>query len=326
MDASPLLDDFDYLLPPDLIARNPLPQRDQSRMLVLHCSAQKWEHRSFLDLPSYLQPGDLAVLNNSRVIRARIPTPDPGELFLAEPRPDGSWLCLVRPGKKWPHGVTRPIANTTATVLEVLPTGERLIRFSEPPDLERFGHVPLPPYLKRQPEPADTERYQTVFASAPGSVAAPTAGLHFTPEMLSRIPHAFVTLHVGLGTFAPLKDENLATGTLHQERYIIPPESARAINSATRILAVGTTVARVLESQPPGPLQPRQGRTSLFIRPPWDFQHLHMLLTNFHLPRSSLIMLVAALAGRSFTLAAYHEAVRKRYRFYSYGDCMLILP
>lgn len=323
--SSPSLADYHFELPPELIATHPLPQRDASRMLVLHRAAGTWEHRLFRELPEFLQPEDFTVLNNSRVVRARIPWGS-GEVFLAEPRPDGTWLCLVRPGRKWPVGQEHAVGGTRARVVEVLPGGERVLAFDEPPDLSKYGTVPLPPYLGRAPEPEDEERYQTVFAEPEGSVAAPTAGLHFTPDLLECIPHGFLTLHVGLGTFAPIKAEDLGAHTLHEERFVLPEETARRINAARRVLAVGTTVTRVLESQPAGPLSATEGRTRLFIYPPYQFQHVDLLLTNFHLPGSSLLLLVSALAGREFILAAYAEAVRERYRFFSYGDCMLILP
>ena len=198
------------------------------------------------------------------------------------------------------------------------------MQFDEAPDLEKHGHMPLPPYFKREAEKLDDERYQTVYANTPGSVAAPTAGLHFTPEILSRIPHAFLTLHVGAGTFLPVKTENITDHEMHEEVYSISSATASALNSAKRIVAIGTTVTRVLESQPAGPIQPCEGRTRIFIHPPYEFQKTGALLTNFHLPESTLLMLVSALAGREAVLNAYREAIKERYRFFSYGDCMLI--
>ena len=226
-------------------------------------------------------------------------------------------------------GAVISAAGTTATVEEVLEDGTRLIRFGTPPDLDRFGEMPIPPYFHRRADELDRERYQTVFARDPGSVAAPTAGLHFTPEILSRIPHAFVTLHVGAGTFQPVKTEDLSAHRMHHETYTLPSETASRINATRaaggRIVAVGTTAARVLESQPPGELRPATGSTDIFIRPPRPFLHVDALLTNFHLPESTLLMLISALAGRERILEAYAEAVRERYRFFSYGDCMLIV-
>jgi S-adenosylmethionine:tRNA ribosyltransferase-isomerase len=216
------------------------------------------------------------------------------------------------------------IAGTTAEVVGVLPGGERIMQFDEAPNLEKHGHMPLPPYFKREAEKLDDERYQTVYANTPGSVAAPTAGLHFTPEILSRIPNAFLTLHVGAGTFLPVKTENITDHEMHEEVYSISSATASALNSAKRIVAIGTTVTRVLESQPPGLIQPCEGRTRIFIHPPYEFQKTGALLTNFHLPESTLLMLVSALAGREAILNAYREAIKERYRFFSYGDCMLI--
>jgi len=320
-------EDFDYSLPDELIARYPLAARDASRMMVLHCGEQRIEHTVFRELPRFLMPGDLAVLNNSRVIRARLPVPkENSEVFLIEPRGDHRWLCLVRPGRKWRVGSIHQVAGQEVSVEEVLPGGERILAFSHAPDCERFGSVPLPPYLKREATEEDVVRYQNVYAQDPGSVAAPTAGLHFTEEMLGQIPHTFLTLHVGLGTFQPVKVSDLSAHQMHEEKYCFPPEAATEINRAERILAVGTTVIRVLESRPPGPLQPGTGQTRLFITPPHRFQHVDLLLTNFHLPQSTLLMLVCALGGMDFVLQAYAEAVREKYRFFSYGDCMLVLP
>jgi S-adenosylmethionine:tRNA ribosyltransferase-isomerase len=320
-----LVSDYHYDLPPELIASRPAARRDASRMLVLHRRTGTIEHRLFTDFPSYLRAGDLVVLNNSRVIKARLLSDPPGiEIFLLEHISDTRWKCLVKPGRKLRVGTRVPIAGTTAEVLEIYPGGERLIAFDKSPDLETHGHMPLPPYFKREADSNDDERYQTVFASDPGSVAAPTAGLHFTPEILSQIPHAFLTLHVGAGTFLPVKTDNIADHEMHEERYAISADTAAALNAATRRIAIGTTVTRVLESQPPGPIQPRSGSTRIFIHPPYEFQHTSALLTNFHLPGSTLLMLVSALASRELILAAYQEAIRERYRFFSYGDCMLL--
>jgi S-adenosylmethionine:tRNA ribosyltransferase-isomerase len=280
----------------------------------------------FRDFPGFIRPGDMVALNDSRVIKARLLSENPAvEVFLLENLGGNRWKCLVKPGRKLRVGVRIDIAGTVAEVAEVLPGGERIMEFGEMPDLERHGHMPLPPYLGRGAEAADEERYQTVYAKNPGSVAAPTAGLHFTPEILAQIPHAFVTLHVGAGTFLPVKSETVAGHEMHEETYSISAETASRLNAAKRIVAVGTTVARVLESQPAGELHAVSGRTSIFIHPPYDFRHAGALLTNFHLPESTLLMLVSAMAGRETILRAYAEAIRERYRFYSYGDCMLIL-
>jgi S-adenosylmethionine:tRNA ribosyltransferase-isomerase len=294
-------------------------------MLVLHRTSGRIEHRSFRDFPSFIGEGDIVALNDSRVIKARLLTDPPGvEIFLLENLGGMRWKCLVKPGRKLRPRTRVEIAGTTAEVVDVLPGGERIIQFDQAPDLEKHGHMPLPPYFKREAEKLDDERYQTVYANTPGSVAAPTAGLHFTPEILSRIPHALLTLHVGAGTFLPVKTENITDHEMHEEVYSISSATASALNSAKRIVAIGTTVTRVLESQPPGLIQPCEGRTRIFIYPPYEFQKTGALLTNFHLPESTLLMLVSALAGREAILNAYREAIKERYRFFSYGDCMLI--
>lgn len=317
--------DYHYDLPAELIANRPAKRRDDSRMMVVHRSTGAIEHRQFRDFPDYLQEGDLVVLNDSRVIKARLLSEPLGiEIFLLENLGGAQWKCLCKPGRKLRVGTKLPIAGTTAEVLEILPAGERIISFESAPDLEIHGHMPLPPYFKRAADAADDERYQTVFAASPGSVAAPTAGLHFTPEILANIPHAFLTLHVGAGTFLPVKTERIEDHEMHSENYTISQAAADAMNSARRLVAIGTTVTRVLESQPTGPLQPTSGSTRIFIHPPYSFRHTGALLTNFHLPESTLLMLVSALAGRELIRAAYAEAIREHYRFFSYGDCMLI--
>ena len=321
-----LVADYDFALPAELIASRPLAQRDASRMLVLHRGSGQIEHRSFRNLPDYLQPGDIVVLNNSRVIKARLLSHDRRiELLLIESLGLRKWNCLVKPGRKMRPGFEFLIADTTAHVREILEDGSRIVEFDSEPDLERFGSIPIPPYLHRDADAEDEIRYQTVFAEAAGSVAAPTAGLHFTPELLSRIPHTQLTLHVGIGTFLPVKVERVADHRMHSEHYSIGEDAARAINAAARILAVGTTATRVLESQPPGPITPRSASTNIFIHPPFTFRRVGALLTNFHLPKSTLLMLVCAFAGREEVLAAYVEAIRERYRFFSYGDCMLVV-
>jgi len=324
--VSELVSDYNFCLPPELIASRPLAERDASRMLVVDRAAGTFAHRMFRDLPEYLRPGDLAVMNDSKVIKARLFSEDGRmELLLLEPLPERRWKCFVKPGKKMRPGFSFLVAGTTARVLDVLPEGERIVEFEEAPDLERFGAMPIPPYFKRAADAEDDERYQTVFAHDPGSVAAPTAGLHFTPEMLRQVPHVFLTLHVGAGTFLPVKSERVEEHRMHEERYAISGETAAKINAAARVLAIGTTSARVLESQPEGPLHATSGSTAIFIRPLHRFRHVDALLTNFHLPKSTLLMLVSALAGKDLIFAAYAEAVREKYRFFSYGDCMLIL-
>jgi S-adenosylmethionine:tRNA ribosyltransferase-isomerase len=219
------------------------------------------------------------------------------------------------------------VAGVRGRVLEILPDGERLIAFEGDVDLDARGQLPLPPYFERAPEGSDAERYQTVYATARGAVAAPTAGLHFTPEILSTVPHAFVTLHVGVGTFRPVQADVITEHRMHSERFWLPPDTAQRINEASRVVAVGTTSMRVLESCAAKglPLEAREGATDIFIYPPYEFKAVGALLTNFHLPKSTLLMLVSAFAGRDFVMHAYEEAIRERYRFYSYGDCMLIV-
>ncbi|EDY16197.1 S-adenosylmethionine/tRNA-ribosyltransferase-isomerase [Chthoniobacter flavus Ellin428] len=320
-----LTSDYDYSLPDDLIASHPLARREDSRMMVLHRAEQRIEHRFFREFPGFLRAGDLVVLNDTRVIPARV-FADGGKielLFLETVRED-TWKCLVKPGRKMRLGATVQIRGVTGTVEEILPDGERIIAFTGPVDLDAAGELPLPPYFARAVEPADSERYQTVFARERGAVAAPTAGLHFTPEILAQVPHTFVTLHVGVGTFRPVQVDDLTQHRMHSERFRISEESARAINAAQRLVAIGTTTARVLESQGL-PVSACESSTDIFIYPPYQPRAVGALLTNFHLPKSTLLMLVSALAGREFVLRAYAEAIAQRYRFYSYGDCMLIL-
>jgi S-adenosylmethionine:tRNA ribosyltransferase-isomerase len=320
--------DYDYHLPEELIARHPLPQREASRMMVLHRAEQRIEHRRFAEFPSFLREGDLVVLNDTRVIPARVFSDDGRVEFLfLEAVAEHSWKCLVKPGRKMRVGAETMVQGARGRVVEILPDGERIVAFDRAIDLEKCGRMPLPPYLGREAEAADAERYQTVFAREQGAVAAPTAGLHFTPEILAQIPHAFLTLHVGVGTFRPVQSEDLAGHRMHSERYRLSAETAEAIRRAQRVAAIGTTTTRVLEAcaQEPLPLTAREGSTDIFIHPPYEFRLVGALLTNFHLPRSTLLMLVSAFAGREFILRAYEEAVRERYRFYSYGDCMLIV-
>ena len=317
--------DYDYPLPDDLIARYPLPRREDSRMMVLDRAEQRIEHRRFLDFPALLQDGDLVVLNDTRVIPARVFSDDGKiELLFLEATRELVWKCLVKPGRRMRVGAVVQVRDVRGTVEKILPDGERIIAFESAIDLDAAGELPLPPYFSREVEQADAERYQTVYARERGAVAAPTAGLHFTPEILSRVPHAFVTLHVGVGTFRPVQVENVAEHRMHAERFVVSEESARLINAARRLVAIGTTTARVLESQG-RPLTARAGSTDIFIHPPYAPRAVDVLLTNFHLPKSTLLMLVAAFAGREFVLRAYAEAIRERYRFYSYGDCLLIL-
>lgn len=332
------LSDYDYPLPETLIAKRPLPQRDESRMMVLHRDSETIEHRQFRDLKTFLEPGDLLVLNNTRVLAARRFSDDHAiEFLFLEKLGPKRWKCLIKPGRKMRIGATSKIDNVSLRVEEILPDGERVVALAEDVDLYAHGSMPLPPYIGRESDLADSERYQTVFAQTPGAVAAPTAGLHFTSEILSEIPHTFVTLHVGPGTFRPVHSENVAEHRMHAESFSISEEAAAKIENAQRIVAVGTTTVRALESAARKTrllkavksnkfkINVRSGETNLFIYPPFEFRVVDSLLTNFHLPRSTLLMLVSAFAGREFLLRAYEEAIRERYRFYSYGDCMLIL-
>jgi len=350
--------DFDFDLPEELIAQEPPAERGASRMLVMNRATSGLRDAMFAELPSLLGPGDLLVLNDSRVIPARLyarrtlrrekekPT-GRIEVMLTEPVGANQWHALVRPGRKVAIGEILVFPNATgaielkAEVLERGEFGDRLLQFDPVSDflasLDRIGHIPLPPYIHRDDAAADRERYQTVYSHERGSVAAPTAGLHFTPQMLDAlavrgVAVARITLHVGLGTFAPLRVDRIDDVRLHRERYTLGASTAEAINRAVsecrRIVAVGTTVVRTLEHcalQAAGaPLVPHSGSTEIFISPGFQFRLVGALLTNFHLPQSSLLMLVSAFAGRERVLAAYRHAVENRYRFFSYGDCMFL--
>jgi S-adenosylmethionine:tRNA ribosyltransferase-isomerase len=325
--VSKRLSDYDFELPRELIASRPLSDRAASRMMVVDRAANTVTHRRFRDLPEYIRAGDLLVLNNSRVIPARLLTDDGRiELLIFEQLGTARWKAFARPGKRTRPGDSFDIAGTTAHIESVdEDDGTRIVHFESEPDLENLGHMPIPPYLGREDDAEDRVRYQTVYATVAGSVAAPTAGLHFTPEILAKLPHTFVTLHVGPGTFLPVRGDNLDEHRMHGENYEIGDDAAAAINAAQRVIAVGTTSMRVLESLPAGPVVPGAGRTEIFIRPGFEFRHSHALLTNFHLPKSTLFVLVCALAGHELMQRAYAEAVREKYRFFSYGDCMLIL-
>jgi S-adenosylmethionine:tRNA ribosyltransferase-isomerase len=393
--------DFDFALPPELIAQFPAAQRDHSRLLVLHRRTGELEHKKFAELKNYLRPGDVLVLNNSRVIKARLrgtnaQTGGAFEILLLEENAPNDWWAMMKPGKRAKVGTriqltqhaSRNTPSITATVTATNDEGHRRLQFSGPGNvldaLDQIGELPLPPYIRRPTEPrssrreeahtnsaelsqslltsaaTDDQRYQTVYAQPAGSVAAPTAGLHFTEDLLAEIRALgvethFVTLHVGLGTFAPVKAETIAGHVMHEERYEVSAATAAAVNVAKRegrrVIAVGTTSVRVLESsfgvppsggsarensEPPEGETPNQirsgtGRTKIFIYPPRDFKIVDALLTNFHLPCSTLLMLVSAFAapgelcGRESVLHAYAAAVRERYRFFSYGDAMFLL-
>ncbi len=319
-----LTKDYDYHLPPELIASMPLPDRAASRMLVVHRNSQTIEH---------LEKNDLLVLNNTKVIPARLFSDDKKiELLCLEQISPTLWRCLAKPGKRMKIGRSLTIGGIEGIVKNVLDNGDRIIEWASPLDIHAHGHLALPHYMGRTDQGIDTERYQTVFAKEEGAIAAPTAGLHFTPEMLTRLPHNFITLHVGVGTFRPVSSNNLADHIMHSEKYHASLETIHHINRAKRVIAVGTTVTRVLESiasnsntQRIPPSNNLSGETNIFIHPPYQFKAVDALLTNFHLPKSTLIMLVSAFAGRDLILEAYRQAVAEKYRFYSYGDCMLIL-
>jgi S-adenosylmethionine:tRNA ribosyltransferase-isomerase len=322
------LSDYAYDLPRELIAQRPLERREDSRMMVLYRARHAIEHRQFHELKTFLEAGDLLVLNDTRVLPARRLSDDGAVEFLfCERVGQKRWKSLVKPGRKMRVGATAKIDNITLRVEEITDGGERIVALDKDVDLYAGGSMPLPPYITRASDEKDTARYQTVFGDAPGAIAAPTAGLHFTEEILGEIPHTFVTLHIGPGTFLPVRSENITDHRMHAERFSISQQAATKINSASRIIAVGTTTVRTLESatQAAGQIVARERATDLFIYPPYRFRIVDVLLTNFHLPHSTLLMLVSAFAGREFLLRAYEEAIRERYRFYSYGDCMLIL-
>jgi S-adenosylmethionine:tRNA ribosyltransferase-isomerase len=355
--------DFNFDLPEELIAQSPPAIRGSSRMLVINRATGAFENNFFRNLPGILRPGDLLILNDSRVIPARLyairaglhtqhNSPDPTgriEVLLTQQVTENDWTALVRPGRKvqpgerllfHAGGEMQPLLE--AEVLTAREFGERTLRFAPTPEfhaiLDRIGHMPLPPYIHRDESAEDRDRYQTVFARTAGSSAAPTAGLHFTPEILAELRQNGVqietlTLHVGLGTFRPVRAEKLEDIHLHAEHYTLPAVTANSINAAlragSRIIAAGSTTTRTLEHcaaiAKGSPLEAHSGQTEIFLGPGYEFQIVSGLLTNFHLPKSTLLMLVSAFAGRERVLAAYEHAVRLRYRFFSYGDCMLIL-
>lgn len=326
------LSQFHYHLPESSIAQQPLPDRAGSRMLVLYRAEQRWEDRTFREFPRFLRAGDCLVLNDSKVFPSRLYGTRAGfsgavEVLLVQPisQDAKTWTALVHPGRKMRTGERVAFDGIEAEVIGRGEYGERTLRFHYDDDLYellwKIGHVPLPPYIKREDTAEDRERYQTVFAHETGSVAAPTAGLHFTTEILDACRQtgaeiAYVTLHVGLGTFQPVRGESL-----HAERFHVAEENVAKIRAAQRVICAGTTSVRAVESMFLG----RQGETDLFIQPGFAFQRTNAMLTNFHLPESSLLMLVSSFAGREFVLSAYTHAVEAGYRFYSYGDCMLIV-
>lgn len=323
--------DFDYHLPEELIAQRPLARRDGSRMMIVRRDEGTIEHARFADFPSLVDEDDLLVLNDTRVVPARFFSNDETrEVLRIDVVGPRRWKCLVKPGKRFKVGRTVDIGDSTGTVVDILEeSGERIIEFDVEPDENVHGHLALPPYIARPDEDSDKERYQTVYAKNDGAIAAPTAGLHFSDEMLSTLPHAFVTLHVGIGTFRPVSEEDVTKHHMHSEVYELQPSTVSAIQKSKRTIAIGTTVVRVLEScagdAGKSNLVAGQGETDIFIYPPYQFKAVDALLTNFHLPKSTLLMLVGALAGKDLMLEAYRKAVEERYRFFSYGDCMVII-
>ncbi len=337
--------DFFYELPEELIAQTPLARRDTSRLMTLDKNTGRVEHKHFFDIVDMLHPGDCLVLNNSRVLPARllghrVPTMGAVEVLLLKDQGDGVWECLTKPGRKTQPGTELSFGDgsLTATVVGALDTGNKLVKFHYEgiflEVLERLGKMPLPPYIKEELE--DGERYQTVYSKVNGSAAAPTAGLHFTKELLERIEAkgvklAYVTLHVGLGTFRPVKADEITEHHMHSEFCMMSQETADILNetkrSGGRVVCVGTTSCRTLESLAgdDGTFEERSAWTEIFIYPGYRFKAMDALITNFHLPESTLVMLVSAFAGREAVLAAYDEAVRERYRFFSFGDAMFIV-
>ncbi|HEY6911218.1 MAG TPA: tRNA preQ1(34) S-adenosylmethionine ribosyltransferase-isomerase QueA [Myxococcales bacterium] len=328
--------DFDYELPEELIAQAPLPERDASRLLVLPRRGGEIQHRGVRDLPALLSPGDLLVANDARVIPARLRGRKQGtggkvELLLVEPLGGADWLALGQAAKPLRAGQRVEVLGSAIDVVRVGEGGELVVRLPGEGDalwsfLEEAGELPLPPYIRHAPGPQDRERYQTVFARERGAVAAPTAGLHFTPELIGAlrergIAFSFITLYVGPGTFLPVRAQRIEDHRMHRERFVVPEETARAVRAARRVIAVGTTALRALEASEG---RAGEGSTDLFVTPGYEFRTVAGLFTNFHLPKSTLLMLVAALAGLPRIKDAYREAVARRYRFFSYGDAMLI--
>ena len=336
--------DFYYDLPQELIAQTPIEKRDTSRLMTLNRATGEVGHHHFYELPDFLRPGDCLILNDSRVLPARLlgqrlPGGGACEVLLLTDKGDKTWECLVRPGRKMRTGAKLSFGNgeLTAEVVGEIEGGNRLVRFDYEgiflEVLERLGKMPLPPYIKEELQ--DKERYQTVYSKVLGSAAAPTAGLHFTPELLEKIAAkgvgvGYVTLHVGLGTFRPVKEEEITDHEMHSEFCTVSPETAELINrtkaNGGRVICVGTTSCRTLESwaAEDGHMEPKSGWTNIYIYPGYRFKVMDGLVTNFHLPESTLIMLVSAFAGREHVLTAYEEAVRERYRFFSFGDAMFI--
>ena len=346
MPSGLLTADYDFELPPELIAQAPLARRDASRLMMLDRATGTILHRTFSDLPELMTPGDLLVVNRSKVVKARLlgtrqGSGAPAEIFLLAAVGEGRYEAMVSPGGKLKPGRVVDVApGFTVEILAVTERRTRIVQLRAEAGVEQaieaLGHIPLPPYIERGDDASDRDRYQTVYAREAGSVAAPTAGLHFTPELLERlasrgVERAEVVLHVGAGTFRPVETDDPAQHLMHEERFTVPPETADAIartrRAGRRVWAVGTTSVRTLESatQEGGAVRAGDGETRIFIRPPSTLRAVDAMITNFHLPRSTLIMLVAAAAGYELTMRAYREAIAERYRFYSYGDAMAIV-
>lgn len=338
--------DYDFELPPELIAQQPAARREDSRLMVVHRLTGEIEHRRFIDLPELIAPNDCLVINTTKVFRARLlgkrASGAPAEILLLRDLGNDRWEAMVSPGGKLKPGRVVEIApGFSVEIREVTERGTRVVQLSsiEPVGdaIEQHGHIPLPPYIDRGDSAADAERYQTVYANQPGSVAAPTAGLHFTPDILRQIEArgaylSKLTLHVGAGTFKPVEADDPAEHVMHEEWYYVPDATASIVNSTRatgrgKVWAVGTTSVRTLESvaQDDGTIRACSGETRIFIRSPYTFRAVDRVITNFHLPRSTLIMLVAAFAGYDLTMRAYQTAIREKYRFYSYGDAMAVV-
>ena len=334
------LSDFDFLLPEELIAQQPPPERGESRMMILYRNEQRIEHSDFRKFPEFIERDDVIVINVTRVIKARLigrrPTGGKVEILLLKRIEENLWEALGKPGRRLRKGTRIIFApGEEATIEDESEMGKRKVRFhfEIEKELDKIGRVPLPPYIRREPSPEDEERYQTIFAKEGRSVAAPTAGLHFSEEILKKVKEKATVVeiihNVGEATFRPLQSEKIEENKLPEEEYYISPQTSqelkRAVEQGRRIIAIGTTVVRALESAFSHDFSPGHHKTDLFIYPGYEFKVVKAMLTNFHLPRSSLVLLVSAFAGREFLLKAYKEAIEKRYRFYSYGDCMLIL-
>ena len=322
-------EDFNYKLPEELIASKPTKKRDGSRMMVIDRTTGSISCHMFDDFLNFIENDDLCIFNNTKVVKSRFISDDQKiEITRLNESEPNVWKCLVKPGKKMRVGHSIIIDGIKGVVENILENGERLIRFEDPIDIEKKGKLALPHYMGREAEEYDSDRYQTVYAKKPGAIAAPTAGLHFTETHLSKISHTFITLHVGVGTFRPVKADLISDHDMHSELYEVSKLAADKINNASRKISIGTTVTRVLEHMSQntnGKIESGAGETNIFIYPGYEFRCVDALLTNFHLPKSTLFMLVCALAGQNLMLEAYEKAVKERFRFFSYGDCCLIL-